>query len=527
MENEVGGAGEPRCLTLTNPKWRTSSLRRGETGPIKTRCSHPVMGHNPHMISLPLSSKRLGIAFCAVVATTAAVCSGQNTQRQTSMLTPLDKYVHKDDGAFSYEIVNEQAIAGGTLYAVKMISQKWRTPKDSGQPVWWHFLNILVPDNVGTETGMLIISGGSNRSDTPRKPREEALLFALGSKSVVCELRMVPNQPVVFPGKDREHYEDAFIAYTWDKFLRTGDKQWPAQLPMCKSAVRAMDAVTAICKEKQKLTVDKFVVAGASKRGWTTWITAAVDKRVVGIVPIVIDMLNVVPSFKHHYQAYGFFAEAVNDYVEHGIMDWQDRPEYNELIKIVEPYEYRDRLTMPKYIVNASGDQFFLPDSSKFYFDRLKGEKYLRYVPNAEHSLKGTDAPQSIAAFYVTLLSGKKRPEFDWKIESPGTIRVTPKDKASQVLLWQASNTKARDFRVDTIGRTWTSTPMTPGTGGSYVAKVKDPEKGWTAFFVELTYPSDTPWPMKFTTGVSVVPDKLPHRPYKPNRSSLPPLKSN
>lgn len=34
------------------------------------------------------------------------------------------------------------------------------------------------------------------------------------------------------------------------------------------------------------------MVAGGSKRGWTTWTTAAVDKRVFGAIPIVMDMLD-------------------------------------------------------------------------------------------------------------------------------------------------------------------------------------------------------------------------------------------
>ena len=45
------------------------------------------------------------------------------------------------------------------------------------------------------------------------------------------------------------------------------------------------------------------------------------DKRVVAIVPIVIDLLNVVPSFKHHWAAYGFWAPAVGDYEAMGIMN--------------------------------------------------------------------------------------------------------------------------------------------------------------------------------------------------------------
>ena len=164
---------------------------------------------------------------------------------------------------------------------------------------------------------------------------------------------MVPNQPVVFKD-DPEHKprsEDDFIAYTWNKYLRTGDEKWPARLPMTKSAVRAMDAVTAFAAtpEGGGSRVSRFVVSGASKRGWTTWTTAAVDQRVIAIAPAVIDMLNVEPSFIHHYRAYGAWSDAVKDYTEQGIMDWMGTPQFRALMKIEEPYEYRDRLTMPKY----------------------------------------------------------------------------------------------------------------------------------------------------------------------------------
>ena len=79
---------------------------------------------------------------------------------------------------------------------------------------------------------------------------------------------------------------------------------------MTKAAVRAMDTITSFAASKNggAHTVNRFVVAGASKRGWTTWTTAAVDPRVVAIVPMVIDALHVVPSFQHHYRVYGFWA---------------------------------------------------------------------------------------------------------------------------------------------------------------------------------------------------------------------------
>jgi PhoPQ-activated pathogenicity-related protein len=225
----------------------------------------------------------------------------------------------------------------------------------------------------------------------------------------------------------------------------------------------------------------------------------------------VIDLLNIVPSFEHHYRAYGFWAPSVKDYVDADIMSWSGTPRYGELMKIEEPYSYRDRLTLPKYMINAAGDQFFLPDSSQFYFDGLKGEKYLRYVPNTNHSLKGTDARESMQAFYETVISGAPRPRFTWKFEKDGSIKVKSSSKPTEVRLWQATNPKARDFRLDTIGQAYTSSVLEDQGGGVYTGKVAKPAQGFTAYFVEMTYPGTGKYPFKFTSGVRVSPDTLPY----------------
>jgi PhoPQ-activated pathogenicity-related protein len=335
---------------------------------------------------------------------------------------------------------------------------------------------------------------------------------------------MVPNQPLVFAGETRGRSEDALIAYTWDKFLRTGDERWPARLPMTKSAVRAMDTVQTFCASEEggRVKVDGFFVAGGSKRGWTTWTTAAVDKRVVAIAPLVIDMLNVEPSFRHHWEAYGFYAPAVGDYERMGLMQWNGTPEYRALMKIEEPYEYRDRLTMPKFIINSSGDQFFLPDSSQFYFNDLPGVKYLRYVPNTDHSLKNSDAWETLMVCYQSILYKAPLPRFSWTLEKDGSIRAQAMERPLEVKLWQATNPKARDFRLQTLGPAWQSTALTDQGQGVYVGKVAPPTNGWTAFFVELTFPA--PYgkvPFKFTTQVAVVPDVVPYK-FKPNPTDNP-----
>src|SRR5437899_12529209 len=126
-------------------------------------------------------------------------------------------------------------------------------------------------------------------------------------------------------------------------------------------------------------------------------------------------------------------------------MDWNGTPEYKALMKIEEPYQYRQRLTMPKFIINAAGDQFFLPDSSQFYFKDLPGMKYLRYVPNTDHSLKGGDAYETLLACYHAIVNQVPLPRFSWTVEKDSSLRVVAIDKPTAVQLWQATNPDARD----------------------------------------------------------------------------------
>jgi PhoPQ-activated pathogenicity-related protein len=374
------------------------------------------------------------------------------------------------------------------------------------------------PAEVRHPTALLFITGGSNRPGNPPRPSRDLIDIARRTRSVVAELRMVPNQTLVFNQDGVERKEDDLIAYTWVQFLRTGDERWPARLPMTKAAVRAMDAVTAFLggEETGRTRVDSFVVAGGSKRGWTTWCTAAVDRRVIAICPLVIDILNVEASIGHHFRAYGFFAPAVGDYVTHGVVDWSDTPESRALYAIEDPLSYRDRLTMPKLLINAAGDQFFAPDSAQFYFAQLPGENRLRYVPNTDHGLKDTDVFQTLSTWYQGVLERTPTPRFTWERTADGTLIVRAETKPTAVTLWQATNPAARDFRLETLGAKWTATPLTEGKG-VYATELKAPAEGWTASFVELTFDVGGR-PLKLTTDVTVLPDKLPFPAYAPPR---------
>ena len=452
--------------------------------------------------------------FLMLALLTASLSPAVGAKEPAPALTALDHYVAQPDASYAWQVVDTIPGDGFTTYVVDLKSQSWRKPEEVNRTLWEHWLTIVKPDHVASKRAMLFIAGGGNGSEAPKNADKMMAKLATGTGSVVAELKMVPNQPLEFHQDGQQRKEDDLIAYTWVKLMQTGDPTWTARMPMVKSAVRTMDTVQSLLASEQggKLPIDGFVVAGGSKRGWTTWLTGAVDKRVVAVVPIVIDVLNVRRSMQHHHDAYGFWAPAVGDYIRHKVFDMQDTPQYAALLKLEDPYSYVDRLTMPKYIINAAGDEFFLPDSSQFYFDELKGEKYLRYVPNANHSLAGSDAVESLLAFYHAILTDRPRPKFSWTFAPDGAIRVTPRDKPRQVNLWQATNPRARDFRLETLGPQYTSREIAAESDGQYVATVEKPAQGWTAYFVELVFDSGCPFPFKFTTAVRMTPDNLPYK---------------
>jgi PhoPQ-activated pathogenicity-related protein len=425
--------------------------------------------------------------------------------------TALDRYVVAPDPSYSFKLVSTQNNGDFKTYVIDMTSQTWLSEKEVDKPVWKHWLTITVPDQVKSSTALLFINGGANDRPAPEAANPTFSAAAAITGTVVADLRGVPSEPLVFAG-DKKRSEDSLIAYTWDKYLRTGDERWPARLPMTKAAVRAMDTVQSFCGSEAggKVKVTTFVVAGGSKRGWTTWTTAAVDKRVIAIVPIVIDTLNLEGQNGRQLAAYGEFSSAVKDYTDINLAQWQGTPRFHALMNIEDPYTYRDRYTMPKLLINSTGDQYFMPDNSQFYFDTLPGPKYLRYVPNTDHSLARSDAHQTLLAFYGAFLQHKPMPRYSWKLEDDGSIRIETQDRPAAVKLWQATDPTARDFRLAVLGPKWTSTDLPAQSDGVYVAKVDKPAKGWTAFMAELTYPNGTLPPLKLTTQVRVVPDTYP-----------------
>ena len=427
--------------------------------------------------------------------------------------TLLDDYVERADDSHAWEIAATHEVDGTRIVVVDMVSQHWLTKPQVDRTEWRHWLRLSIPPTVTTDIGFLYITGGQNTDGVPEVLDPGMIAIANATGSVVAELGMVPNQPLVFDGDGVPRGEDDLIAYNWAKSL---SEEGPNRLvldAMAKSGVIALDTVSAVLAtpEGGEHRVERFVVSGGSKRGWTTWLVGALDDRVVGIVPIVFDALNSEASMRHHFASYGYFSQSVGDYVLHGILPRLGEPAVSKLMRSVDPYQYRHRVTVPKLVLNATGDEFFLPDSSRYYWRELRGENYLRYVPNSPHSMQGTDVLDTVAAFHWLTVNDRRPPRFSW-MQIDGALHVMASDQPESVLLWQATNPAARDFRLATLGPAFTSTPVEADTRGMYSARVPAPEQGWTAWFLELTYDVGAPKPLKLTTEVLVTPDVLPFK---------------
>ncbi|WP_425637830.1 PhoPQ-activated pathogenicity-related family protein [Algoriphagus yeomjeoni] len=432
----------------------------------------------------------------------------------------LKDYVMAPDSAFKFEIVLTATGTDYDYHVLKMTSQNWLTSDLVDKTEWWHWVSIVVPRDTPFETGMMWIGGGSTNTNLPENPDELILTAALQTNSIVAQVHNIPFQPLTFANDpEGERYEDAIIAYGWRKFLEGGAKDedaiWLARLPMTKAVKLAMDATSEVVKSLYDKNLNNYVVAGASKRGWTTWTTAAVDDRVVAIIPIVIDMLNLEPSFKHHWKNYGFWAPAVDNYVNEGVMEWMGTPEFDRLLAITEPYTFATEMELPKLLINAAGDQFFQPDSWEFYWNDLPGEKHIQYVPNFGHDIGDSDALPNMISFYSAVLNQNPRPKYEWKIEVDLiSFQADPADKPISVKVWSAYNDKARDFRVDVFGPNWKATELESAADGNYEFKMTEPESGYRGYFMEVTFAGQAP--MKVTSGVEVLPRSYPFDEFVP-----------
>jgi len=405
----------------------------------------------------------------------------------------LENYVNAPDPKFSWKKIDQTKPMGYTVTHLEMTSQKWR------EHLWTHHLQVVRPERVRNPgIALLFITGDGEGKNSIRMLQ----LLADRAGAVAAVVTDVPNQPL-YGGKT----EDELVAYTFAQYLKTGDETWPVLFPMTKTAVRAMDAVTALVKQENNETVEGFVVSGISKRGWTTWLTAAVDPRVKAIAPQVIDMLNMKKQIEWAQKVYGRQSEKIQDYTDLNLHLMMDAPRNANLRGWVDPYSYRNRYTMPKLLLLGTNDRYWTVDSLRHYWDDLPGPKLIFQTPNAGHDLGDRkDSIQTLAAFFEMIADGKELPKMGWTFkggEKPG-LELTVEPPAESMRLF-TSTSRDRDFRDDI----WSNRVLQSQQSNRATGFVTVPASGYLAFMGEVTLKSPRGHPYKLSTQVRVEPDNI------------------
>jgi PhoPQ-activated pathogenicity-related protein len=435
----------------------------------------------------------------------------------TNLADVIEDYLAAKDASFRWRLCQTTVGAGYTSYLIDLTSQCWAPELGLDRPIWKHWLKIIIPQSVQNRHAFLQISGGSNLDEPDSVPSERLVRIAKEALSIVVEVSQVPNQPMRFEETpDLELREDDLIAYLQARYDPATRPFALLRLPMIKSVVSAMTAVQEFCAEycSGLASIDGFVVSGASKRGWAAWLVGVFDPRVVGIVPVVLNTLSVENSIRHDWQAKGFFSPALSAYHRQGIIPAALNTDRFRSVNLVEdPVAYLDRpgMRIPKYVINASGDEYFAPDNTRYSFGSLPGRKWLRLIPNCNHGMTNCDPVESIIAWFVALSRNEDIPECTWALDESGRLTIDVSQPPTRATLWAAHNEAARDFRVDAIGRSFVSTNIS-AVDGRFHVQLSPPLIGFSCSFVEFEFAGSGIAPHIYTTEAIITPDILPFR---------------
>jgi len=345
----------------------------------------------------------------------------------------LDAYLKKPDPSYKY--TSAPGKNGGL--EIDLTSGTWQGA------LWQHKVLYKEPAKLAAKgTAILFITGdGPFAGDFTMHS-----LVTASTGMPVAMLFKIPNQPIF------DLREDDLIAHTFQKYMETGDPSWPLLFPMTKAAIKTMDAVQDATKNSDN-PIKRFVVCGASKRGWTTWMVGASgDKRVIGIAPMVIDNLNLAAQMPHQLATWGEYSPQIQDYTKRGLQQQLTTPRGKKLGAMVDPYSYRDRIKMPALIIRGSNDPYWTVDALSQYSAGLKMPYWLLNVPNAGHDLKGGFmAAEAIGAFARSVAGGPKLPKVTWSFSPHDdrqlTVRATSEGQTPQeVRVWLATADNL-DFR--------------------------------------------------------------------------------
>lgn len=460
--------------------------------------------------------------FVMLFITPICLALSSEAKSETTDLTHLisDYRISLASLPLDYALLEKRQLDGVVLQRYKLTSQSWSPQGVVSPERWQHAVDIYIPDSARQENALLVINNGTNDSGSgkpiaPTNFTEKKLSrIAVDTSTIVISVSNVPNQKLKYHGVAKPLAEDDSVAYSWKLFMKGTEEYQNASLhiPMSASVSQTLQMAK---KELAKQNINKFIVTGASKRGWAAWLAAVSDPDVKAIVPFAMDLLDTQRSLEHMYRSYGGnWPIAFYPYYKQEIDKQIGTNEFSLLMTLEDPLAYlntniQDRLKIEKYIINASGDDFYTPDNSHFYYNKLPGVKSLRVVPNSTHNGILSVSEQSLITFVNRYQNHYKLPEITEKVQGYGSggkaLTVSFSEKPTSILSWTARNPVARDFRY-ACGIQYRSEPIDLPSDDRITIPLTKPDNGWQATYVEATF-SDG---YVATTQVYITPNEYP-----------------
>ncbi|KAN0009671.1 hypothetical protein ACTFIU_006968 [Dictyostelium citrinum] len=452
----------------------------------------------------------------------------------------LKNYVEQKDSHYKWTL-NETYVTNfnSKIYILELTSQQWM--KDhSDNSIWKHWLTICVPNGYSAthNVGYLHMTDGFNQNwtiPTLQSLNQFSMDICNQTSSITSTLYQVPNQFITFENDGIPRQEDDIVAYTWRKYIDTQDSNWVSLLPQTKAGTAAMTAIQEFGKQKSFYNIEKFVVSGASKRGWTTYGIAMIgDKRLAAAIPMVIGVPNLVKDIKEQITCFGNWSWALDSYTNQGIPTFLDTKYFKVVTDIVDPLNYLDIMeSVPKFIILTVHDEFFIPDSTKFFFNQIKGEKRLGLYQTNHAVSYFQGVSTEVSKYFKLIANNQVRPELSWNIvyssdNNSGTInmKVVKGGTPSKVNVYSVntlSKTK-RDFRMFTCFSAscyqnftglWQTHSITLTNDNSYSFTLSKPtDGGWTAFYFEVEFENGSGDNIAHVnTELAIVPNSYPFPP--------------
>lgn len=395
----------------------------------------------------------LGIAAMAAAIAIAAEPAAE---------PPWADYVRTPDKAFQWTI-HTRTVDKYVSGEVNMTSQVWHGA------TWKHGMQILAPKkSASPDTALLYINGSSG----PLPQMVEAT-------GLTCAI--VGSIPITSFSQEG----DNLGRYSVMQYLASGDATWVLPCPMVTTVVRAMDVLQEVSAKEFGGQIKRFILVGHSKLGLTAWFAAVIDPRVVGIVPVGAELLN-IPG--QAVAGAPFLKELA------GNPQLLQAAAGAKFFATIDPYVYRDKLKIPKLLVSGTNDEHFLLNAPDCYWAGLPSPKSLVYLDNSTHAnqMSNQKAVQATYAFARAIAAKKELPQLKWTCTDSGKglqLQVVSPVPVKSATLYSAVETGGSFAKARWGGTPMkTEEPKKAADGVTVVGEVAKPAAGRVAAYAELEF---------------------------------------